>query len=37
MFTQQTLVTLAQYLTIRPWADLNLLFQKHGTMEGWVP
>jgi len=36
MFTQRTLMSLCQYLAIQPWADLNVLFQKHGISDGWV-
>lgn len=36
MITRRTMLSLCQYLGLQPWPEVNLLFEKHGLMNGWI-
>lgn len=36
MLTRRTMLSLCQYLGLQPWPEVNLLFEKHQLMKGWI-
>jgi hypothetical protein len=36
MMTRRTILSLCQYLSLQPWLEINLLFEKHRLMNEWI-